>query len=64
MRAELEVPNLGSIRELILGDELLTLPGVPLQDVVFEGGGDEARSGAGVPLNVVDVACIVRRVPS
>lgn len=42
VRTELEIPNLSRIRELILGDELLALPGVPLQDVVFEGGGDEA----------------------
>lgn len=64
MGTELEIPNFGGIGELILGDELLALPGVPLQDVVFEGRGDEAGSGAGVPLNVVDIACVVGRVPS
>ena len=56
MRTEFEIPYLGGIRELILGDELLALPGVPLQDVVFEGRRDETGSGAGVPLDVVDVA--------
>lgn len=38
MRTELNIPNFGVFRVLVLGDVLLSFSGVPLEDIVFEGG--------------------------